>query len=63
MNDFTKKELELLREGLNYAIRNLYGLLPIKYIFSTYSVDIAMPLYNKITALIDNYKELAVKEE
>jgi hypothetical protein len=45
MNDFTKEELELLSDGLNYAVGNPYG----------FTADSIMPLYDKIQSMIDNY--------
>jgi hypothetical protein len=47
MNEFTKDELELLRDGLNYGVSNPYG----------FTVDTVMPLYNKLKSMIDNYCE------
>ena len=47
MNDFTKEELETLRDGLNYAVGNPCG----------FTADTVMPLYNKLQFLIDNYCE------
>lgn len=47
MNDFTKEELEKLRDGLNYAVGNPYG----------FTADSIYPLYDKIKSLIENYCE------
>ncbi len=47
MNDFTKDELEKLKDGLNYGVSNPYG----------FTADSIMPLYDKIKDMIDNYCE------
>ncbi len=45
MNDFTKDELEQLRDGLNYAVGNPYG----------FTADSIRPIYDKIKSMIENY--------
>lgn len=45
MNDFTKEELEKIKDGLNYAVGNPYG----------FTADSIYPLYSKIQAMIDNH--------
>lgn len=48
MNDFTKKELQLLHEGLSYAARcsvKTGGVV----------ADILFPIAKKIQSMIDNY--------
>jgi hypothetical protein len=47
MNDFTKEELQKLRDGLNYAVGNPYG----------FTADSIIDLYKKIQSMIDNYCE------
>ena len=46
-NEFTKEELEKLRDGLNYAVGNPYG----------FTADSISPLYNKIKSMIEHYCE------